>query len=101
MAPEVFTKTNTEGHGRAADIWSIGCVVVEMSSGKRPWAQFDSNFQIMFKVGMGETPEVPDSLSQEGHEFLENCFQHDPRERWTANELLQHNFCKVSLNINS
>jgi len=34
MAPEVFMKANTEGHGRAADIWSIGCVILEMASGK-------------------------------------------------------------------
>lgn len=34
MAPEVFMKTNTEGHGRAADIWSVGCVITEMASGK-------------------------------------------------------------------
>jgi len=34
MAPEVFMKANTEGHGRAADIWSIGCVIIEMASGK-------------------------------------------------------------------
>lgn len=34
MAPEVFMKTNTEGHGRAADIWSVGCVILEMASGK-------------------------------------------------------------------
>ncbi|XP_065371701.1 mitogen-activated protein kinase kinase kinase 4 isoform X1 [Calliphora vicina] len=94
MAPEVFTKTNSDGHGRAADIWSVGCVVVEMASGKRPWAQFDSNFQIMFKVGMGEKPEAPETLSQEGHEFIEHCLQHDPKDRLTALELLEQHFCK-------
>ncbi|XP_030370618.1 mitogen-activated protein kinase kinase kinase 4 isoform X2 [Scaptodrosophila lebanonensis] len=94
MAPEMFTKTNSDGHGRAADIWSVGCVVVEMASGKRPWAQFDSNFQIMFKVGMGEKPQAPESLSQEGHDFVDHCLQHDPKMRLTAIELLEQNFCK-------
>ncbi|KAL9891810.1 mitogen-activated protein kinase kinase kinase 4 isoform 2-T2 [Glossina fuscipes fuscipes] len=94
MAPEIFTKTNSGGHGRAVDIWSVGCVVVEMASGKRPWAQFDSNFQIMFKVGMGEKPETPENLSQEGHDFIDHCLQHDPKDRMTALELLEHNFCK-------
>ncbi|ALC45477.1 Mekk1 [Drosophila busckii] len=94
MAPEMFTKTNSDGHGRAADIWSVGCVIVEMASGKRPWAQFDSNFQIMFKVGMGEKPQPPESLSQEGHEFIDYCLQHDPKKRLSAMELLEQNFCK-------
>lgn len=40
MAPEVFTKTNTEGHGRAADIYSVGCCVIEMASGKVHNRQF-------------------------------------------------------------
>lgn len=96
MAPEVFTRTNTEGHGRAADIWSVGCVVVEMCSGRRPWHQFDSNFQIMFKVGMGESPEIPENLSEEGKDFVGICLQHDPKDRQKADELLQHIFCKVT-----
>lgn len=49
----------------------------------------------MFKVGMGESPEIPDCLSEEGHDFVESCLQHDPKVRKSAGELLQHNFCKV------
>ncbi|XP_031337464.1 mitogen-activated protein kinase kinase kinase 4 isoform X2 [Photinus pyralis] len=95
MAPEVFMKTSAGGHGRAADIWSVGCVVVEMASGKRPWAEYDSNYQIMFKVGMGEKPQPPEYLIEEGHDFLSHCLQHNPRDRYTAAELLDHNFVKI------
>lgn len=49
----------------------------------------------MFKVGMGEIPEVPDTLSEEGQEVVDLCLQHDPRNRATAEELLRHNFVKV------
>ncbi|VVC26621.1 Hypothetical protein CINCED_3A025889 [Cinara cedri] len=96
MAPEVFMKSNTEGHGRAVDIWSIGCVIIEMASGKRPWHEYDSNYQIMFKVGMGVLPTIPDTLSEEGQEFVNRCLQHNPYKRATVSELLEHNFIKVT-----
>lgn len=99
MAPEVFTRNMTDGHGRAADIWSVGCVVVEMASGERPWAQYDSNYQIMFKVGMGQSPDPPDDMIDEGLDFLELCFKHDPKERASARELLTHNFVKVGSDL--
>ncbi|XP_017780860.1 PREDICTED: mitogen-activated protein kinase kinase kinase 4 isoform X2 [Nicrophorus vespilloides] len=95
MAPEMFMKTSIDGHGRVADVWSVGCVVVEMSSGERPWAEFDNNYQIMFKVGLGGKPEAADTLIDEGHDFLELCLRHDPLKRATVRELLSHNFVKV------
>ncbi|XP_052025331.1 mitogen-activated protein kinase kinase kinase 4 isoform X1 [Apodemus sylvaticus] len=95
MAPEVITRAKGEGHGRAADIWSLGCVVIEMVTGKRPWHEYEHNFQIMYKVGMGHKPPVPERLSPEGKDFLSHCLESDPKIRWTASQLLDHAFVKV------
>ncbi|XP_037296809.1 mitogen-activated protein kinase kinase kinase 4-like isoform X2 [Manduca sexta] len=91
MAPEVFMKNS---HGRAADIWSLGCVVTEMASGKRPFPEYD-NYQIMFKVGMGGRPEIPDTLSEEGQQFCESCLTHESDQRPTAAALSLHSFLMV------
>ena len=56
---------------------------------------------IMFKVGMGGTPAIPESLSEEGQNFLEHCLEHDPKQRWTASELLDHPFVKVFMTLSS
>lgn len=95
MAPEVFMKNTTVGHGRAVDIWSLGCVIIEMACGKRPWSEFDSNCQIIFKVGMGEIPSIPSILSEEGRHFVSKCLQHNPKQRFTAKQLRHHTFLKI------
>lgn len=47
MAPEVVKQTS---HTKKADIWSVGCLVVEMLTGEHPWAQL-TQMQAIFKVG--------------------------------------------------
>lgn len=97
MAPEVITRAKGEGHGRAADIWSLGCVLIEMVTGKRPWHEYEHNFQIMYKVGMGHKPPIPEKLSTEGKDFLGHCLESEPKRRWTASTLLDHPFVKVCM----
>jgi len=94
MPPEVILKQEM---GRPMDIWSVGCVVVEMTTGKLPWSEYDNQFQIMYQLGNGKSPTIPQgSLSSEGHDFLSHCFEQDPGRRWRVNKLLDHPFVKVS-----
>ncbi|XP_071955279.1 mitogen-activated protein kinase kinase kinase 4-like isoform X2 [Antedon mediterranea] len=97
MAPEVIKQSEKkEGYGRASDIWSIGCVGIEMLTGKRPWHEYKHEYNIVYKVGDGAIPKIPDTASDEAKDFLSHCLQHNPEDRWTANKLLEHPFIKVS-----
>merc|ERR1712178_635297 len=73
MAPEVIKQ---EGHGRRADIWSVGCTVVEMACGKPPWSELSNQLTAMFTIATSEEPpEIPDSLSEQAHTFITQCFK--------------------------
>ena len=61
-----------------------------------PWAEYDNHMRIMLAVGNGSAPQIPDSLGEEGHEFLKFCFEIEPSKRWSASQLLNHAFVKVS-----
>lgn len=108
MAPEVVraegqgAKARSEGQGYSAkvDIWSLGCVVLEMFAGRRPWSK-EEPIGAIFKLGsLNQAPPIPDdvsdSVSPEAVAFMSECFEIDPGERPTAETLLrQHPFCKV------
>lgn len=49
----------------------------------------------MFKIGNSkELPPIPDSLSEDGKDFIRQCLQRNPIRRPTAAQLLEHPFVK-------
>jgi mitogen-activated protein kinase kinase kinase len=90
MSPEVITGAELKD-SPVVDIWSVGCVVLEMATGRRPWASVDNEWAIMYNIAQGNTPQLPakDQLSEPGINFLQRCFHRDPKKRATAVELLQ------------
>lgn len=77
MAPEVI-RSRGQGYSAKVDIWSLGCVVLEMFAGKRPWEKEEAVGAI-YKLGeLNEAPPIPDEvagrISPEALAFMLDCF---------------------------
>ncbi|CAN0572778.1 unnamed protein product, partial [Ectocarpus sp. 12 AP-2014] len=47
MAPEMAKQT---GHGRSADVWSVGATMIEMYTARYPWPPFSNNMAAIYHV---------------------------------------------------
>nr|AVZ44873.1 MAPKKK protein [Exserohilum turcicum] len=103
MAPEVI-RSQGQGYSAKVDIWSLGCVVLEMFAGKRPWSKEEA-IGAIYKLGsLNQAPPIPEDVSRvigvEGLSFMYDCFMIDPMERPTAETLLRAPFCFSDPNYN-
>ncbi|KAH9486642.1 MAP kinase kinase kinase wis4 [Psilocybe cubensis] len=92
MSPEVIKNDKRGRHG-AMDIWSLGCVVLECATGKKPWSNLDNEWAIMFHIGVAtQHPPLPEpgQLSELGINFIKQCLTIDPVRRPSAAELMNH-----------
>ncbi|EOY13202.1 Mitogen-activated protein kinase kinase kinase 21, putative [Theobroma cacao] len=75
----------------AMDIWSLGCVIVEMMTGNPPWESVRTYEDLATKIALTDyIPNLPQDMSALGKNFLLRCFAKDPRDRWTAAGLKNH-----------
>ncbi|XP_042983360.1 mitogen-activated protein kinase kinase kinase 20-like [Carya illinoinensis] len=76
----------------ALDIWSLGCVVVEMVTGNVGWDSSISIDELMLEIACGNPPKIPETMSELGKDFLRGCLEKNPLKRLTAELLLLHPF---------
>lgn len=68
MAPEVISES---GHGEKSDIWSIGCTVFEMATGKPPLAHMNKMAAMYYiATQKGLMPTLPDHFSKKARDFV-------------------------------
>jgi mitogen-activated protein kinase kinase kinase len=89
MAPEVVRQST---HTKKADIWSLGCLIVEMFTGAHPFPNH-SQLQAIFAIGgTSAKPDIPNQASEEGKKFLAMTFEADYEKRPSAEQLLKEKF---------
>lgn len=108
MAPEVILNNNG-GHSYKADIWSLGCCVYELFTGKPPLQNHFSPMKALRQISrchyennFAELIGLDDlEISGSFKDFLCLCFIIGPKERFSATKLLKHKFItNVSLSAN-
>ena len=90
MAPEV---ARGKGYSAKVDIWSTGCLVLEMLTGNVPWHKVRGN--VIYLLGTGNAPPIPSNLTELSTSFLNSTFTIDPEKRPTASELLDQTFTDI------
>lgn len=73
MPPEVVTMRT---YGLEADVWSLGCTVLEMATAERPWGNsaFDNILVAMRTIGMTQaTPPIPAHVPALCAHFIASC----------------------------
>lgn len=109
MAPEVVKQITITSK---ADIWSIGCVIIEMCTARHPFPEY-SQMQALFKIGTNVVPKLPTEkefaeesrahanrykhkkitdLSHKGRIFLSKCLVLDFQRRPNSVELLNNSW---------
>jgi len=114
-APEVI---ELSGISTKCDIWSLGCTVIELLTGRPPYADITNivtgagpfcihftkfnpylMLSVMFRIVEDDCPPIPRSFGDLLVAFLKECFHKDPGQRPSAEELLKHEWFKQYLRL--
>lgn len=77
MAPEVVELGSVT---TAADIWSVGCLAIELFTGAPPYYDLQP-MSALYNIVADPHPPLPKHVSAGMRDFLLRCFAKDPRKR--------------------
>ncbi|XP_052900146.1 dual specificity mitogen-activated protein kinase kinase 6 [Anopheles moucheti] len=102
MAPERIdpgSGSRTAGYDIKSDVWSLGITMVEIATGRFPYATWRTPFEQLKQVVKDEPPRLPKSaapdseeFSAEFHAFTTSCLQKKYQQRGNYEQLLAMEF---------
>ncbi|KAG1863111.1 kinase-like domain-containing protein, partial [Suillus subluteus] len=93
-APELVLPDNARElpvPSEKADIYSFGCIMLQVLSGRRPWSEITREPFIILSMSQGRGPQRPDGhpiIIDLDWEFIQKCLQFGPELRPSAEEVL-------------
>ncbi|XP_053678046.1 dual specificity mitogen-activated protein kinase kinase 6 [Anopheles nili] len=104
MAPERIDPTSgsrTAGYDIKSDVWSLGITMVEIATGRFPYASWRTPFEQLKQVVKDEPPRLPaaaapgsEEFSAELHAFINSCLQKQYQQRANYDQLLASDFLR-------
>ncbi|KAF8119558.1 kinase-like domain-containing protein, partial [Boletus edulis] len=75
-APEQVTSNSETVHRTTeSDVYSFGCIALQVLSGKQPWWEIGEDVAVLLRLSQGEIPGRPESrpIDDQHWEFIERC----------------------------
>jgi len=95
IAPEVL---HMRGYDQQCDIWSLGVIVYILLCGFPPFYA-ENDAQLFEKIKRGDYRFLQpywDPVSDSAKDFIRHMLVVDPKKRWTAKQLMDHEWLKAS-----
>ncbi|KAL3626152.1 hypothetical protein CASFOL_029701 [Castilleja foliolosa] len=90
LSPEAVIDGVQEG---PSDVWALGCTVLEMLTGQRPWKGEEDLIRTSIMSENELPPEINSKeISEDARDFVMRCLERKVTRRWTVESLLRHTF---------
>ena len=96
-APECLCKVQYDG--READVWSLGVVLYLMVVGQHPWNIV--NTSMMTRQILKGSYTIPQTVSDECRDLIENMLKVDPKERLSMAKVMEHPWIRRADEVDS